>query len=119
MPEPPRLRIEFRLRTGLGEQAGAHPGVSAAARRAQQRCAIYNPGPEPASVKRVVQPAMPRHDRHQERHAACGRLQQGRAVDVAALEGPAVDGAAVDSVLSSELEFMVRGFQTLVASHLR
>ena len=109
MPEPPRLRIEFRLRTGLGEQAGAHPGVSAAARRAQQRCAIYNPGPEPASVKRVVQPAMPRHDLHQERHAACGRLQQGRAVD----------GAAVDCVLSSELEFTVRGFQTLVASHLR
>ena len=109
MPKPPRLRIEFSFRTGHCGQAGVHPGVSAAPRRTLQRCAIYNPGPEPASVKCEVQPEMLRHHPHHEGHAACERLQQGRAVDV----------AAVDSVLSSALEFAVRGFQTLVANHLR
>lgn len=106
---PSRLRTEFSFRTGHCEQAGVYLGVSAAPRRTLQRRTIYNPGPEPASVTCVVQPEMLRHDLHHEGHAARERLQQGRAVDV----------AAVDSVLSSELEFAVRGFQTLVAKYLR
>ena len=99
----------FVLGLYLPDQIGVHLDVPLAPDRTLQRRAIYGLGPEPASAERAERLAKLWRDVHEEDHAICERLQQGRASGVAAGGG----------VLSPVWEDSVRSFQELVVDRLR
>ena len=99
----------FVLGLYLPDQVGVHLDVPLAPDRTLQRRAIYGLGPEPASAERAERLAKLWRDVHEEDHAICERLQQGRASGVAAGGG----------VLSPVWEDSVRSFQELVVDRLR
>ena len=93
----------------LPDQIGVHLDMPLAPDRTLQRRAIYGLGPEPAPPERAERLAKLWRDVHEEDHAICERLQQGRASGVAAGGG----------VLSPVWEDSVRSFQELVVERLR